>query len=264
MGGKIPRQFILAIDKGVQNTMLEGVLAGYPMVDVKVAVFDGSMHAVDSNEMAFRMAARIGFRAAAEKADMVLLEPVATLTIDVPEEYSGAVMGDMSSRRGRILGMEMVDGMQRIHAQAVPYAEVVHYSPHPALVTHGTGTYSIEIGEYAEVPFDMAKKVIEQYQKEQGRGPLAPIARMKRRRAGTETEPALLLGIDGARDRIRTCDLLLRRQTLYPLGYAGVIGREAEHALYHTLARRRDCCGTEVLDGARTYARDRQSRSSAR
>ena len=169
VGGKISKPYIVAIDKGIQNAMTEGVLAGYPMEDVKVAVYDGSMHAVDSNEMAFRTAARIGFRAATEKADMVLLEPVATLTIDAPEDYSGAVMGDMSSRRGRILGMEMVDGMQRIRA-TVPYAEVVHYSPVLRSVTHGTGTYSLEIGEYAEVPFDMAKKVIEQYQKEKAEG----------------------------------------------------------------------------------------------
>ena len=169
VGGKIPRGFIPAIDKGVQNTMAEGVLAGYPVVDVKVAVYDGSYHAVDSNEMAFRTAARIGFRAAAEKADMVLLEPVATLVIDVPESYAGAVMGDISSRRGRVLGMEGVEGHQRIRAQ-VPYAEVVHYSPMLRSLSHGTGGYSIEIGEYAEVPFDMAKKVIEQHEKERAEG----------------------------------------------------------------------------------------------
>ncbi len=169
VGGKIPRQFLPAIDKGVQNAMLEGVLAGYPMVDVKVAVFDGSYHAVDSNEMAFRTAARIGFRAAVEQANMILLEPVATLVIDVPGDYAGAVMGDMSSRRGRVLGMEMADDLERIRAQ-VPYAEVVHYSPVLRSITHGTGTYSIEIGDYAEVPHDMAKKVVEQYQKAKAEG----------------------------------------------------------------------------------------------
>lgn len=169
VGGRIPRQFIPAVDKGVQNTMTEGVLAGYPVVDVKVAVYDGSYHAVDSNEMAFRTAARIGFRAAAEKADMVLLEPVAELEIDVPEEYAGAVMGDMSSRRGRILGMDSVDGQQRIKAQA-PYAEVVHYSPTLRSLSHGTGSYTIEIGEYAEVPHDMAKKIIEAHAKERAEG----------------------------------------------------------------------------------------------
>lgn len=169
VGGRIPRQFIPAVDKGVQNTMVEGVLAGYPVVDVKVAVFDGSYHAVDSNEMAFRTAARIGFRAAAEKADMVLLEPVAELTIDVPEEYAGAVMGDMSSRRGRILGMDSVEGYQRIKAQA-PYAEVVHYSPILRSLSHGTGSYTIKIGEYAEVPHDMAKKIVEAHAKERAEG----------------------------------------------------------------------------------------------
>ncbi|MGV8082913.1 MAG: elongation factor G [Coriobacteriia bacterium] len=169
VGGRIPRQFIPAVDKGVQNTMTEGVLAGYPVVDVKVAVYDGSYHAVDSNEMAFRTAARIGFRAAAEKADMVLLEPVAELEIDVPEEYAGAVMGDMSSRRGRILGMDSVDSQQRIKAQA-PYAEVVHYSPTLRSLSHGTGSYTIEIGEYAEVPHDMAKKIIEAHAKERAEG----------------------------------------------------------------------------------------------
>ena len=169
VGGKIPRQFIPAIDKGVQHSMLEGVLAGYPIVDVKVSVYDGSYHAVDSNEMAFRTAARLGFRAAAEAAELVLLEPVATLVLDVPGDYAGAVMGDMSSRRGRVLGMEMVDGMERIRA-TVPYAEVVHYSPTLRSITHGTGSYSIEIGEYAEVPCEMSRKVVEAYQKEKAEG----------------------------------------------------------------------------------------------
>jgi elongation factor G len=169
VGGKIPRNFIPAVDKGVQNTMLEGVLAGYPMKDVKVAVYDGSYHAVDSNEMAFRTAARIGFRAATAQADMVLLEPVATLTINVPEAYAGAVMGDISSRRGRVLGMDGVDGGQEIKA-LIPYSEVVHYSTTLRSLSHGTGSYSMEIGEYAEVPFEMAKKIIDQHEKEKAEG----------------------------------------------------------------------------------------------
>ncbi len=169
VGGKISKPYIVAIDKGVQNAMTEGVLAGYPMVDVKVAVYDGSMHAVDSNEMAFRTAARIGFRAAAEKADMILLEPVAHLTIDVPEAYAGAVMGDISSRRGRVLGMEGIEGAQEIRVQA-PFAEVVHYSPVLRSLSHGTGSYMLEIGEYAEVPSEMAKKVIERYEKQKAEG----------------------------------------------------------------------------------------------
>jgi len=169
VGGRIPRQFIPAVDKGVQHTMAEGVLAGYPMVDIKVAVYDGSYHAVDSNEMAFRTAARIGFRSAAEQAGMVLLEPVATLTIEVPEAYAGAIMGDISSRRGRVLGMDGIEGGQQIKVQA-PYAEVVHYSPVLRSLSHGTGSYSIEIGEYAEVPHDLAKKVIDQHEKERAEG----------------------------------------------------------------------------------------------
>jgi elongation factor G len=165
VGGRIPRQYIPHVDKGVQDTMVQGVLAGYPVVDVKVAVYDGSYHAVDSSELAFKTAARIGFRAAAEKADMVLLEPIAHLTITVPEQYAGDVMGDMSSRRGKILGMENLGGKQVIKA-SVPYSEVVGYSLLLRSLSHGTGMYALEIGEYAEVPFDMAKKVIEQHEKD--------------------------------------------------------------------------------------------------
>lgn len=166
VGGRIPRQYIPAVDKGVQDTMAHGVLAGYPMNDVKVAVYDGSYHAVDSSEMAFRTAARIGFKAAAEKADMVLLEPIATMEITVPEAYAGAVMGDMSSRRGRILGMEPTeDGEQVIRAQ-VPYVEVVHYSPTLRSLSSGTGSYRISIDSYEDVPREMSAKIIEQHEKE--------------------------------------------------------------------------------------------------
>jgi len=170
VGGKIPRQYIPAVDKGVQNTMAEGVIAGYPVQDVKVAVYDGSYHSVDSNEMAFRTAARIGFRAAAEKADPIILEPIATLEISVPDEYSGAVMGDISSIRGRILGMDAPEpGMQVIRAQA-PYAEVVHYSTHLRSITSGTGTYTIQIESYEPVPGDVQKKLVEEYQKARSEG----------------------------------------------------------------------------------------------
>jgi elongation factor G len=166
VGGKISKPFIVAVDKGVQDTMTAGAIAGYPVQDVKVAVFDGSMHSVDSNEMAFKTAARIGFRAAAEKADPVILEPIATLTIEVPDEHAGAVMGDISSIRGRILGMDSPEsGVQMIRAQA-PYAEVVHYSPHQRSITSGTGTYSLKIESYEQVPGDIQKKLVDAYQKE--------------------------------------------------------------------------------------------------
>lgn len=170
VGGRISKPFIVAIDKGVQDTMASGAIAGYPVQDVKVAVYDGSMHSVDSNEMAFKTAARIGFRAAAEKADPVILEPIATLTVEVPEEYAGAVMGDVSSMRGRILGMDAPEpGVQVIRAQA-PYAEVVHYSPHLRSITSGTGSYAISIDTYEQVPGDIQKKLVDQYLKERSEG----------------------------------------------------------------------------------------------
>jgi elongation factor G len=165
VGGRISKPFIVAVDKGVQETMSQGAIAGYPVVDVRCAVYDGSMHAVDSNEMAFRTAARIGFRAAAEKADPVILEPIAHLVITVPDKYAGDVMGDMSSRRGRVNGMEGVGGKQIIKA-SVPFAEVVQYALQLRSLTHGTGSYTFEIGEYAEVPRELAVKIIEQAKKE--------------------------------------------------------------------------------------------------
>ena len=150
--------------------MAEGIIAGYPVVDVKVAVYDGSYHSVDSNEMAFRTAGRIGFRAAAAKADMVLLEPIATLEIIVPDDYSGAVMGDISSMRGRILGMDSPrTGYQSIKAQA-PFAEVAHYSQQLRSITSGTGEYSVTIDSYEQVPHEIAAKIIEKYEKERAEG----------------------------------------------------------------------------------------------
>ena len=150
--------------------MTSGAIAGYRVVDVKVAVYDGSMHSVDSSEIAFKTAARIGFRAAVEKADPVILEPIATLTIEVPDDYAGAVMGDVSSIRGRILGMDSPEaGVQVIKAQA-PYAEVVHYSPHLRSITSGTGTYSLAIESYEQVPGDIQKRLVDAYQKERAEG----------------------------------------------------------------------------------------------
>ena len=166
VGGRIPRQFIPAVDKGIQETMANGVIAGYPVVDVKAAVYDGSYHSVDSNEMAFRTAARIGFKAAAEKAQPVLLEPMAQLEITVPEEYAGNIMGDMSNIRGRVMGMEAPDvGMQTIKAVA-PYAEVANYSTHLRSLSGGTGSYNIKLEGYEQVPADLQKKIIEEANEE--------------------------------------------------------------------------------------------------
>ena len=158
-GGVIPRQFIPAVEKGVVEAMSRGFLAGYPVVDVKATVYDGSYHSVDSSEMAFKVAGSLAFKNAAEGAKPVLLEPIANLEIRVPEEYAGDVMGDLSSRRGRILGMEPLPGGQLVKAEA-PYAEVVTYSVQLRSITSGAGTYTLEMGQYAEVPGDIAQKVI--------------------------------------------------------------------------------------------------------
>ncbi len=164
VGGKIPRNFIPAVDKGVQETMADGVLAGYPMEDVKVAVFDGSYHAVDSNEMAFKTAARIGFRAACEKANPVLLEPMANMSITVPEEYAGSIMSDISTRRGRIVGTDSNDTGDTVILVRVPYAEVVTYTKDLRSISRGTGSYTIELEGYEECPAQVAQKVIAEYE----------------------------------------------------------------------------------------------------
>ena len=166
VGGKIPRNLSPAVDKGVQETMKEGFLAGYPMMDMKVAVYDGSYHPVDSNEMAFRTAARIGFRAACEKAGAVLLEPMANMAIAVPEEYAGAVMSDIATRRGRIVGTDSDDAGFTVILVRVPYAEVVTYTKDLRSISRGAGSYSISVDGYEEVPAQVAQKIIAQYQAE--------------------------------------------------------------------------------------------------
>ncbi|MEG0504965.1 MAG: elongation factor G, partial [Raoultibacter sp.] len=164
VGGKIPRSYIPAVDKGVQDAMTEGPLAGYPMVDVKCAVYDGSYHPVDSNEMAFKTAARIGFRAACEKADPVLLEPMANMDIVIGEEYAGAVMGDISTRRGRIVGTDSNDAGETVIMVRVPYAEVVTYTKDLRSISRGSGSYYLQIEGYEEAPHDVQKKMVEEYQ----------------------------------------------------------------------------------------------------
>lgn len=164
VGGKIPRGFIPAVDKGVQDAMAEGFLAGYPMVDLKCAVYDGSYHAVDSNEMAFRTAARIGFRAAAEKASPVLLEPMANMDITVSEEYAGGVMGDISTRRGRIVGTDSNDAGDTVIKVRVPYAEVVSYTKDLRSISRGSGTYALKLEGYEEAPMEITKKLVDEYQ----------------------------------------------------------------------------------------------------
>ena len=163
VGGKIPRNYIPAVDKGVQAAMEEGFLAGYPMVDIKCAVYDGSYHPVDSNEMAFKTAARIGFRKACENAGVVLLEPMADMSIDIPEEYAGAVMSDISTRRGRIVGTDSNDEGDTVILVRVPYAEVVTYTKDLRSITRGAGTYGLQINGYEQAPFEVAKKLSAEY-----------------------------------------------------------------------------------------------------
>ena len=159
VGGAVPRGFIPAVDKGAQETMRDGVLAGYPMIDVKVALYDGQFHPVDSNEMAFRTAARLGFQDAVSQAEAVLLEPMATLHITVPESYAGSIMGDISASRGRVEGMETTDkGEVSIQARA-PYAEVVDYATRLRSLSRGTGEYTVEVEGYEQVPHDVQERL---------------------------------------------------------------------------------------------------------
>lgn len=170
VGGRIPRGFIPAIDKGVRDAMAEGFLAGYPMVDIRCAVYDGSYHAVDSNEMAFRTAARIGFRAACEKADPILLEPMANMDVTVGEEYAGAVMGDISTRRGRIVGTDSNDAGETVIMVRVPYAEVVAYTKDLRSITRGSGSYTLVLEGYEQAPADVTQKLVEAYQEARAAG----------------------------------------------------------------------------------------------
>jgi elongation factor G len=170
VGGHIPRGLIPAVDKGVQEAMAEGFVAGYPMVDIKCAVYDGSYHPVDSNEMAFKTAARIGFRAACAKADPVLLEPMADLEVAVGEEYAGAVMGDISTRRGRIVGTDSNDEGQTVILMRVPYAEVLTYTRDLRSMTRGNGSYEITLNGYEQVPADVQQKLAAAYQEARAEG----------------------------------------------------------------------------------------------
>lgn len=163
-GGVIPNGLIPAVDKGVRDAMEEGFLAGYPMVDIKCTVFDGSYHPVDSNEAAFKSAARIAFRAACEKADAIILEPMASMDIEVAEEYAGAIMGDISTRRGRIIGTDAGEAGETIIKVRVPYAEVINYTKDLRSLTRGSGTYSIVIDGYEQAPADVTKKLIAEYE----------------------------------------------------------------------------------------------------
>ena len=158
-GGVIPKEYIPAVDAGIQGAMQAGVLAGYPVVDVKVTLYDGSFHEVDSSEMAFKIAGSMAFKEACRKANAVLLEPIMKVSVIVPEEYMGDVMGDLNSRRGQILGMEARPGAQQIDA-LVPLANMFGYATDLRSSTQGRGQYSMEPHSYVEIPKSIAEKII--------------------------------------------------------------------------------------------------------
>jgi elongation factor G len=161
VGGSIPRQFIPSVEKGVRNTLVDGYLAGYPMVDVRVSVFEGSYHEVDSSDMAFQIAASMGLKNAFEKARPILLEPIMAVDVSSPDECMGDVIGDLNSRRGRVLGMDSKGHGQVIKA-LVPMSEILKYAPDLRSITSGRGSFEARFSHYDEVPPHIAEKVIKE------------------------------------------------------------------------------------------------------
>jgi len=159
VGGVVPKEYIPAVDKGIQEQLKNGILAGYPVVDVKVTLFDGSYHDVDSSEMAFKVAGSMGFREGARKADPVMLEPIMAVEVETPEDYMGDVVGDLSRRRGVVLGMDDNAGVKVLKAE-VPLAEMFGYSTTLRSLSQGRATYSMEFKKYQEAPSNIAEAVI--------------------------------------------------------------------------------------------------------
>ena len=163
VGGVIPRQYIPAIDKGIQESAARGYLAGCPVVDFKVRVYDGSYHTVDSSEMAFKMAGSIAFKAAMSQLKVVLLEPIVQMTVTIPDEYMGDVIGDLSSRRGKVLGSDSQGGITELKAN-VPMSEVLRYAPDLRSMTGGQGVFTMEFDHYEEAPQPVVDKVVAEHQ----------------------------------------------------------------------------------------------------
>jgi elongation factor G len=158
-GGSVPRQFIPAVEKGVEETMTDGGLHGFPVVDVRVTLHDGKYHSVDSSEMSFKMAGRLGFRAAMSDAGPVILEPISRIRVTVPAEYQGDIMGDLSARRGQVQGTEMATGARQTITALVPTSEIMRYAIDLRSLTQGWGTFSAEHDHYQELPAHLAEKV---------------------------------------------------------------------------------------------------------
>ncbi len=161
-GGSIPRNFIPAVEKGIQEVRRKGYLAGFPMVDFRVILYDGQYHDVDSSELAFKLAGALAYKEAMEKAKATLLEPIMTVEVSAPNEYVGDLMGDLSSRRGHVQGMDTAaDDLTLIRAQ-VPMAEMLTYGAQLRSITQGRGSFHMEFSHYAEVPHGLQDKVIAQ------------------------------------------------------------------------------------------------------
>jgi elongation factor G len=166
VGGAIPRQYIPAVEKGIREAMDGGPLAGYPMVDIKVSLYDGSFHDVDSSELAFKIAGSLGFKKGSAECSPVLLEPIMTMDVVVPDEYMGDIIGDINQRRGRVLGVDDVGSMKKIKSH-VPLAEVLAYSSGLDSMTGGRGDFSMEFSHYEEIPAHLSDRIITESQKEQ-------------------------------------------------------------------------------------------------
>jgi elongation factor G len=166
VGGSVPKNYIPAVEKGVNEAKLEGILAKYPAVDVKVTLYDGSYHPVDSSEMSFKIAATQAFKKGLTQGQPILLEPIVNMRILVPDAFTGDVIGDLNSKRARVQGMNPENGMNTIDAQA-PLAEVLRYAIDLRSMTQGRGTFKTEFSHYEEVPAQIAQKIIAQKQKEQ-------------------------------------------------------------------------------------------------
>lgn len=166
VGGSIPRQYIPAVEKGVREAMERGILAGYPVVDIRARVYDGSFHAVDSSEMAFKMAGILAFHNAAVNASPILLEPMVNVEVIVPDEYMGDIIGDLNGKRGRILGMEPMQGGKQCIKAVVPQGEMLRYAIDLRSIARGRGSFSIEPSHYEQVPAHTAQQIIERRKKE--------------------------------------------------------------------------------------------------
>lgn len=168
-GGSIPRNYVPAVEKGVKEAMEEGLVPGIPFVDIKIRVYDGSFHPVDSSDMAFKIAASMAFKKVVADAQPVILEPVMTVEVAVPEQYMGDVIGDLNSKRGRILGMEPQDGAQLVKAQ-VPLAEMGRYASELRSITHGQGSYKMIFYSHEQVPPNIAEKIVKEHANEKTAG----------------------------------------------------------------------------------------------